>query len=295
MNVYFWAKNGIYKPLPISDKQKQYDFKVKIKNSSVVVDVNINNNGSQINAVSCFDISSEFYNSLCDNKERGYLESSVIDEFKNILMKLHEVIENVFCIIKQELFLYELRWLTSEPMEWSTDRIKWKVIPLNEVNASIWGHQVNVRDDKWSNSLQTLFDAMESPLFATEHLHEAVRSRIDRFKWIQATIAAELAIKEVLSRLEPRLKVILFKLPSPPIDKLYRDVLMDIVGVSSPFTNKLKKGAEVRNKLIHSPESVKLNSQDVLNYTTMVKAAIDHLLVIERDLRKNSKITILKA
>jgi len=92
MNVFFWAKNGIYKPLPTNDKQKKYDFKVKIKNTPVVVDVYIINNGSQINAVTDFDISSAFYNSLCDNKELSHLENSVKDQYKNILMKLHEAL-----------------------------------------------------------------------------------------------------------------------------------------------------------------------------------------------------------
>ena len=185
--------------------------------------------------------------------------------------------------------MYELRWLTSAPIEWSIDRMNWKIIPWDEIKASVWGHQVHELDDKWVNSLQILFDEAEYPLHATEHLHEAIRSSVDRFKWIQATIAAELAIKEVLGRLEPKLKLLLFNLPSPPIEKLYRDVLKEIAGEASPFVNKLKKGSEIRNKLIHSPESVKLDGQEVLNYISTVKSAIEHLLGIERNIRQQSQ------
>ena len=62
MNVYFWAKNGIVKPLPISNKRSQYAFKVKMMDHSVVVDVNISSNGKEINALSSFDISSNSIN-----------------------------------------------------------------------------------------------------------------------------------------------------------------------------------------------------------------------------------------
>ena len=169
MNVYFWAKNGIFKPLPISNKHSQFDFNVKIKDHSAIINVNIDNNGKRINAVSSFDISPEFYKSLSDNKKREHLDNPVLDEYKNISSKLHEIISNVFNMIKQELFLYELRWLTAEPMKWSIDKINWKVIPWGEIKANIWGHQVHELDDKWSNSLQTLFNEIEYPLFATEH------------------------------------------------------------------------------------------------------------------------------
>ncbi len=55
----------------------------------------------------------------------------------------------------------------------------------------------------------------EEPLIAMTHLHRAVNEPLPRHKWIDATIAAELAVKEFLIRKCPELRSLLERLPSP--------------------------------------------------------------------------------
>lgn len=133
-------------------------------------------------------------------------------------------------------------------------------------------------DSEWCEHIQTLLNLHEEPLIAIEHMHEAQRYRGDRFSWIEASIAAELAIKEALVRLEPLVEVLLLEVPSPPIHKLYGPILKKIAGEKSPHVTALQRGAEKRNRLVHRPEAVHFGPQEVVDYVGTVERAIWHLL-----------------
>jgi hypothetical protein len=133
-------------------------------------------------------------------------------------------------------------------------------------------------DAEWKDHIQAIFDLHEEPLIAFEHLHEARRHRGTRFTWIEATIAAELAIKEALARLEPRLTPVLLEVPAPPLYKLYGVILENVAGEKSPYVGQLQKGAEMRNRLVHRPEAIRLDPQEVVDYVAVVDRAIWHLV-----------------
>ena len=118
-----------------------------------------------------------------------------------------------------------------------------------------------------------------------QHLWEAHRSSGGRFQWIEATIAAELAVKEMLAGMEPNLRPLLMEVPSPPLRKLYGSVLEAVAGERSPYVKELHEGAERRNKMIHRPEHEEPNDQEVINYLNVVSAAIRHLLKLHRTRR----------
>ena len=118
------------------------------------------------------------------------------------------------------------------------------------------------------------------PFFALRHLHKAINEFNPRYKWIDATIAAELAIKEFLIRLRPEIETLLLEMPSPPIDKLYGSVLKSFTGQSSPKLRELRDGMVMRNKLLHRPTETTVTSEEANAYVADVESAIYHLMTL---------------
>lgn len=180
-------------------------------------------------------------------------------------------------MITQELELFDARKLTSGSHLWSLDNITWAEL---SPDLRITGGNLYVLhslDPTWKNHIQLLINRNDRPFLAFEYLHAARRST-DRSAWINATIAAEMAIKEALTRIEPRLSVLLFEVPSPPLNKLYGSVLQGVAGERSPYVKLLQKGAKIRNRFVHRPEKIELDAQKVVNYVNIVEEAIWHLI-----------------
>lgn len=127
------------------------------------------------------------------------------------------------------------------------------------------------------DSLQQGLDLGYRPFLRMRHLYRAIQETVPRFKWIDATIAAELSVKEALLRAKPELKTLLVNLPSPPIGKLYGDVLETYLGERSPHRKALIEGAERRNKLIHRSEEEPVTLAQATEYVQTVMQAIHHL------------------
>lgn len=163
---------------------------------------------------------------------------------------------------------------------WSIDCDLWQELP-QEFKAAFDVHNlIFVNDDNVKLVQQYIYDEKFEPLIALRHLHRAKREHNSRYKWIEATIAAELAIKEFLVRFKPELETLLLELPSPPLHKLYGDVLESIAEERSPKTKELQKGTETRNKLIHKPMNQIPDDQKTFKYVLDVEAAIYHLLTL---------------
>jgi hypothetical protein len=149
------------------------------------------------------------------------------------------------------------------------------------ISLSVFGTQeLTDISEKW---VQDFTDSGIEPFVALRHLHRARNETNDRYKWIDATIAAELAIKEFLMRKEPQLEMLLLELPSPPLDTMYRKILPKYGGgkLDTRILNSLLEGVQIRNKLIHRPQDELkdlINSQKTLNYVNDVAETIKHLL-----------------
>ncbi len=131
-----------------------------------------------------------------------------------------------------------------------------------------------------SESLMAKIIRDDEPLVAMTHLHRAIRETNPRHRWIDATIAAELAVKEVLIRKVPMLRSLLERLPSPPPPVLYGTVLEEYCGEKSPVLKQIEKGASIRNKLVHSPKEIEISEQDAENYVKDIEFALLHLRTI---------------
>ena len=168
--------------------------------------------------------------------------------------------------------------------QWSSDGSQWNPLPVHGGSITFSMHKLGTLDNSLLRTIQNLLDNSERPLLAYVHLFHAERSDGLRFKWIEATIAAELAVKEVLMNVAPTIRPLLEELPSPPLRKLYGTILEQYTGERSPFVRKLNEGAERRNRLVHRPEVVRLDHQEVLDYVQVVREAIRHLVDLQRKL-----------
>jgi hypothetical protein len=246
--------------------------------------------GENIVCKARIEISNELFNSLDQDIAITDLPQELESEMTQKGRLLVVVTRRILRLIQQEI--QDPKLLPANELSsrsggnlWSVDGENWRQINGLRAHVALSSRVIGELTDRWRVIVQDLLDQGEEPLIALQHLYEAERSSGLRFKWIEATIAAELAIKEILIRIEPKLSVVLVELPSPPIKKLYGEVLESLTGEKSPFRKELHEGSEIRNRLIHRPEAEKLNHQQVINYLDTVAKAIRHLLDLQRRMR----------
>lgn len=220
------------------------------------------------------------YNALSEE------EKSEISSFTS---QLNQAVKQFAGLLKQELHRYDLKdELIGNPFSyWSLEGNQWHSIPRElQVNSEITS--LGNLNEKFAQHLQGLLTEDEKPLIATSYLHQARDRGNRRYRWIYATMAAELAIKEILVRIEPKLQVLLEELPSPPLNKLYGDVLESVAGVRSAGLSRLQNGARRRNQLVHNPNSPTPTFDEVKEYINFVEDRIIWLLKEFRSIRQSN-------
>jgi hypothetical protein len=168
-----------------------------------------------------------------------------------------------------------------EPDTWSANGVDWNRMPEGLTGTFSIGRKVPEFDELAKSSIQELINTGTELLpIAMRHLHRAKREANPRYRWIDATIAAELGIKEFLIRIRPEIETLILEAPSPPLPKMYGSILKSFVNEESPMKSKLDKGAQRRNKLIHRPEVHALTRDEAEEYVDQVELAILHLLTL---------------
>lgn len=219
------------------------------------------------------------YDKLSDSEKRGLhrITSSIVKSMRQLVG-----------LIKQEHSRFDISdgLISNVRIEWSLGDNEWHPTPRAvRISSAMYGLG-NVNDTK-AKKLQELLSENEQALVATSYLHQAINAESSRYQWIYATIAAELAIKEILVRIEPKLEVILRTLPSPPLNKLYGDVLESVAGVRSEGLKKLQEGAERRNKLLHSlGDDNPPSSDEAHEYIHFIDGRINWLLDLWRKIKR---------
>jgi hypothetical protein len=160
--------------------------------------------------------------------------------------------------------------------EFSVDGDKFLPIPTLFGGSVIMKTQISITPQV-AEELQEGINNGFTPFLAMRHLYRAMQESNPRFKWIDATIAAELAVKEALIRKRPDLEKLIVEMPSPPLDKLYGSILEEYMGSESPFKKKIKQGAEKRNHLVHRPREAIVTKIEANDYVNDVRRAIHHL------------------
>jgi hypothetical protein len=213
----------------------------------------------------------------------GSLSNELESELSGLTQNVSLAARRVLSLIKYCFNQYNVdeQLMSSKGLFWSKDGTNWKRISQRlSVAVSVTG-TLNLNDDscKW---LQDYIDSDYQPFLALRHLHRARKESTPRHKWIEATIAAELAIKEFLIRHKPDLSTILLEVPSPPMHKMYGVVLKEYAGekLDKKIFKALVDGAEKRNRLLHRPQDEFTDFQAANNYVSAVSEAIRRLLSI---------------
>jgi hypothetical protein len=233
-----------------------------------------------VTATWCRPVSTQFAAAL--ERNVGDLDE-FRDEARSISATIGGAISRLVRTIKYAAHHTELDKTISSAqigVEWLDPQGQWRKAFEGDLSAVFMGARsvLPIDDPETVSGIQALLDSNFQPLEALRHLHRAERESDPRSKWIEATIAAELAVKEVLMRLHPNLSTLLLELPAPPIDKLYGKVLETYSGKSSEFKTRLAEGAKVRNQLLHRP-GTSVEFEKARDYIAMVRKAIYDLVV----------------
>ena len=208
-----------------------------------------------------------------------------IDEYKNLYLDLHHVLSDFSLLLKFHLRKLHFRDPRTKNLSrlfyYDEDENKWRDAKLNPLISTTMGvYKQKHINQRFLNSFDQLIKQGERSLVAFRYLNIGANTNDPKAIWISTTTALEIAIKEILIRVDPKLEKLLSEINSPPLPKMYKGILHSITGYESPYYKEIDKGAQIRNKIIHRPKLIKIENQDSLNYLYMANCAIDHLLQV---------------
>ena len=264
----------------VSNKEEEgiFTFNVPIaENATVKIEITPKSN--KVVALQEVIISDELISFLHEDEMK--LPKKQLEEISKIKSDIVNAVKNVFSLLKYLFFNYELdeRFISSLKSEWSLDMNEWHRLPSG-VYFTVDGHISYSLNEDVTQKVQSYINLNFEPFFALRYIHKAKNDPIARDKWIDATIAAELAIKEFLIKSKPEIETLLLEMPSPPLSKLYGSVLESLGYPKSPKVKEISKGVEIRNKLVHRPNEFPIDHQAAINYVRDINTAIFHLMTL---------------
>ena len=273
----------------VDESLRNYSFSVS--KSGQNVKMKLLQDGKTIEAESVIDFLKPNILQILRTNDYDKLNNREKSQLSNITHPIQEAVRQFAGLLKQELHRYDINdeLICNPYYEWSLGDNQWFSIPQElSVNFGLSSSLGNLNAIT-ANSLQILLSEDEEALVATNYLHQARNAMNRRYQWIYATMAAELAIKEILVRIEPKLQVILGTLPSPPLNKLYGDVLESVAGVRSTSLSTLQNGIQKRNQLVHNPKSATPTFDQVNEYNFFIEGTIKWLLDEWRRIKRLQK------
>jgi hypothetical protein len=242
----------------------------------------INPEEQSVEAFGDFDISKEFWDFLSKKVSVQAIPDSIEKEASSIRTHLTTSAKRVLNAIKYCLKHIELEeeLFSIKGTFWSIDKKNWQGFPGSQLSVVFSARSFEALNKKSARLLEDYLVKGPEPFLSLSFLHRAKRERNPKYRWIDATIAAELAIKEFLIQFKPEIEPVLLEVPSPPLHKLYGSILESYTGQRSPRLKEIAEGARIRNLLVHRPEKINIGNQESINYVGHVEAAIGHLLNI---------------
>jgi hypothetical protein len=269
-------------PYMIKVDKSLENYSFSVSNSGQNIEIKLLKDGKTIEFESVIDSFKPNTLQILRTKDYNKLSDTEKTELHGITHPVREAVKRFAGLLKQELPRYDIRdeLIANVSIEWSIGDNQWHSTP-RRLTADVRIYSLGNLPEETANHLQKLLAEDEGALIATSYLHHSRNILMNRrYQWIYATIAAELAVKEILVRIEPKLRVILEELPSPSLKKLYGKVLQSIADVklSRPDLARLQEGAIRRNELIHNPKSETPSFQEVNEYINFVENKINWLL-----------------
>ena len=234
---------------------------------------------------SCFlqvNISDGLYNKLKNNSSFSTWSDNFKEEFVDYLEKMENGTYRVIDLVRYSLNenIFSEHTINFHRVEWKELSGGWNTIAdIRKLDSSGHSYTPLALTKETAEMIQKNLDKEIEPFIGLRHLHRAKQEENPRFMWIEATIAAELAIKEFLIKLKPELETVLLELPSPPLTKLYGVILESYTGERYPNLKVLSKGIETRNKLVHRPLNEEIDYKTAIKYVDDIEKAIFYLLM----------------
>ncbi|NIO37905.1 hypothetical protein GTO27_09410 [Candidatus Bathyarchaeota archaeon] len=263
-----------------NSEAREFRFEVPIEDAPAVLVVLIPSDNT-VESFAKFDVPKEMLEVLQSDPSEKDLSEKFQTELSKMKAPLKQATRRVLNLVKYCFNQVELdeALFSIKDTYWSVDETEWKRLPMDgRITGAVRGFVY--LNENTAKAIQQYLKSSFEPFLALEYLHRAKRESNPRHKWIDATIAAELAIKEFLIRKQSDIKTLLLEVPSPPLRKMYGSVLESYVNECSPKLKELAKGAEVRNRLIHRPEDKLIDAQESNVYVQDVEIAIYHLLTL---------------
>jgi hypothetical protein len=210
------------------------------------------------------------------------LQKPMDEEVSKIRRHITSAVRRVLYAVKYCLKQVDLdeSLLAIKSIAYSLEGTTWKSLPGLKVSATFSAYGSTSLDSETARLILDHLNSGAETFLALSFLHRAKKERHPKYKWIDATIAAELAVKESLVLMKPEVEALLLEVPSPPLHKLYGSILESYSGQRSPVLKQIAEGVRVRNQLVHRPEEIDITLQEAVDYVANVEIAIGHLLSI---------------
>lgn len=275
---------GLYTILCNEDKvysdSNEHDFTVNISDQ-LAASVKVNYENRSVETTFRVEVSDEFVAVLAEIEPNDIenVPQNLQEEVQTITKNLTLGTRQVLALLKYHLRHFKIseQLCSVREQTWSWNESDHKKFPCS-IHFTMEDVSIEPLNNYSTMTMQAALTSKAEPLIAMRHLHRAKIESIPHHKWIDATIAAELAVKEVLSRVSPDIELLLMEMPSPPLTKLYGSILEYYLGERSPYLGVIRNGIEMRNKLVHRPSKIVIDGQEAINYVSDIEAAIFHLL-----------------
>jgi len=235
-----------------------------------------------IEATGEYGMSVEFVDLLKQEDHPKELSQNIAKESSAIRRHMTSTIRRVLHAVKYCLKQVEIdeNLFAIKSLTYSFDNVSWRYLPGAKLTITTSSYGITPLDMESAKLIQDHLSSGIEPFMALSFLQRAKKESHPKYKWIDATIAAELAVKEFLILIKPEVEAVLLEAPSPPLHKLYGSILESYTGQQSPALKHIAEGARVRNQLVHRPEQVDIDLQEAIDYLKHVEIAIGHLLGI---------------
>jgi len=158
-----------------------------------------------IEAVAEFRITEELMDILKPNHVISELKPSVKKEIQTIHSNFTNVIRRTVYAIKyclQQRGIHD-SLISYQRTEYSLNNTVCRILADCGIHATVSAHSTTPLDQDDATLIEDFLSKGKEPLLALTFLQHAIGENNPKYKWINATIAAELAIKEFLISLMP--------------------------------------------------------------------------------------------
>ena len=263
-----------------NSERSRLRFSVPLEGDKPAVTVDIIPNENSVEAFDEMEVSKEMWDVLQTDVINGAeLPAGLQAELSSMTSRISAAARKLLYLIKYCFGNVELseKLMSIKGNFWSLDQAEWKQLPMVLTSRLEIRTFVNLNEDTARILQKYMEDDME-PFLALKHLQRARTENSPRHRWIDATLAAELAIKEFLIRFKPDMETFLLEVPSPPLHELYGAVLESFVQERSPKLREIAKGVEIRNRFVHKPKEEHISVEQASKYVQDIEIAIYHLL-----------------